>query len=169
MIYWLERLTATGLLLFCLGWSLGAAAEPELNAETTCAAPLRAFQSEIKGAVNLERQLPPLRAQMLQLLQRCQRVVEQQLTELQRDFAELPPGSQCQRGLADLQPFVPLFSQMQQQIGSQRLVTHNERRSALEHFQTITPGLLRTVNGVFLHRYAVCQPEAELRSQTVTP
>tara|TARA_R110000751_G_scaffold253671_1_gene353177 strand:+ start:150 stop:659 length:510 start_codon:yes stop_codon:yes gene_type:complete len=169
VINWLGKSIASALLLLCLGWSLGAAAEPELNAETTCAAPLRLFQSEVTGSVNLEREMPALRAQMLQLLKRCQRVVEQQLVELQLDFAELPPTSQCQQGLADLQPFVPLFSDMQEQIGSQRLVTHNERRSALEHFQTITPGLLRTVNGVYLHRYAVCQPEAELRAQTVTP
>ncbi|SDS95337.1 hypothetical protein SAMN05216271_3191 [Halopseudomonas sabulinigri] len=169
MINWLGRHAVSGLLLFCLGASPSAVAEPELNAETTCAAPLRAFQSEVAGAVNLQRDMPALHAQMLQLLKRCQKVVEQQLAELQQDFAELPPTSQCQQGLADLQPFVPLFSEMQQQIDSQKLTTHNERRSALDHFQAITPGLLRTVNGVFLHRYAVCLPEAELRAQTVTP
>jgi len=163
----LVRHIVLSLLLAGPSYGLTAVAdEPQLDAETTCAAPLRAFQSEVSGAVNLDRDIPVLRAQMLQLLDRCQQVVEQQLQELQIAYAELPAESQCHQGIRDLQPFIPLFNEMQQQIEHQRLVTFGEKRSALEHFQTITPGILRTVNGVFLHRYAVCQPESELHQQT---
>lgn len=168
MIKWVGGRTGTCLLLASLGWCQVAMAEPPLNAETACAAPLRGFQSRIEGAVNLDRDALGLKVQMLQLLGSCQQVVEQQLGELLLDFTDLPADSQCQLGLRELEPFVPLFTDMQQQIDKQPLVTHAEKRRALEHFRVITPGVLRTVNGVFLHRYAVCEPESEIQAQTVT-
>lgn len=167
MINWVAKRTGICLLVVGLNGYPIASAEPQLNAETDCAAPLRAFEAEIEGAVELDRQISSLRAQMLQLLKSCQQVIEQQLTELQQDYSELPGDSQCQLGLRDLEPFVPLFTDMQVQINQQPLATHAEKRSAIAHFRVITPGVLRTVNGVFLHRYAVCEPESEIHAQSV--
>lgn len=167
MINWVAKRSGICLLLASLIGCPMASAEPQLNAETSCAAPLRAFEAEIEGAVELDRQIHPLRTQMLHLLKSCQQVIEQQLTELQQDYSQLPADSQCQLGLRDLEPFVPLFTDMQVQIDQQPLATHAEKRSAIAHFRVITPGVLRTVNGVFLHRYAVCEPELEIRGQSV--
>tara|TARA_R110000868_G_scaffold38263_6_gene134164 strand:- start:3828 stop:4346 length:519 start_codon:yes stop_codon:yes gene_type:complete len=169
VINWVGRRTGICLLLASLsGWvTTPVAAEPQLNAETACAAPVRAFQSRIEGAVNFDREAPGLQVKMLDLLGVCQQVVEQQLSELISDYADLPADSPCQQGLRDLEPFVPLFADMRKQIAQQRLVSHAEKRGAIEHFRVITPGVLRTVNGVFLHRYAVCEPESEIQQANI--
>ncbi|MEH6565654.1 MAG: hypothetical protein V7756_10065 [Halopseudomonas sp.] len=155
------------LLLTGMHLDLQAAVEPQLDAEAVCAGPLRSFQAKLNGKLNVERQAAPLKLQMLQLLDDCQNVVEQQIGRLSVDFQQLPDDSQCQQGLSELEPFVPLFTDMRQQINAQALNSHALRRDALEYFRVIAPGVLRAVNGVFLHRYAVCEPEAEQRQHSI--